>query len=265
MQTLSPSAPGPLNDPVACTRGIKGLTDATITGFIWSLEGEGDCLRLVRPKNVTIELCTFFGPAAEGAGLATGSGLTIIDGENVTVRQCRFDGTRNGLNVVRCVDFTLDGCEVVRFGANGLMISEGLRPKVLGSFIHDPKPLAGEHLDAVQLASPDPTRNIDPVVEPLIAGNIIAGQCQGVFGQGVVRGVVRDNQIRVSFANAIGLRGASDLLLADNDIRTLAQSDMQARFNLTDASYRCEGRNHVAEYRLPSGRVMAAYDLKAAA
>ena len=143
---------------------------------------------------------------------------------------------RNGIGMSEVSDARLIGNTFSEMGSDGIDIALSRRIFVDGTRCHDFKPTPGAHADCIQLWS---RPNAPPTADITIINTVAAGDMQGVTAFNHVRNGVDDggfdritfanNDIRITYAQAVSLYDCRDCIARDNFVDTWPQAHNRAR------------------------------------
>ena len=168
---------------------------------------------------------------------AVRSGIHITRASRLSIEKASFARyLRNGIGISEVSDARLIGNNFSEMGSDGIDIALSQRIFVDGTRCHDFKPTLEAHADCIQLWS-RPTA--PPTADITIINTVAAGDMQGVTAFNHVRHGVDDggfdriilanNDIRITYAQALSLYDCRDCIARDNFVDTWPQAHHRAR------------------------------------
>ena len=250
---VAPAAVSPALE--ATPQTLQGLLDNAAPGDVIQLvSGNYPEIRLSRrdwSPAVTVE-----------AGTARLRGVVMSDVAGLSWRGGIFDGeniVRNGINITRGQRLSIERASFTRYLRNGIGLSEVSDARVIsnnfsemgsdgidialsrrivvdGTRCHDFKPTPGAHADCIQLWS-RPTA--PPTADITVINTVAAGDMQGVTAfnhvrDGVDNGgfdriIFANNDIRITYVQALSLYDCRNCIARDNFVDTWPQAHHRAR------------------------------------
>ena len=165
------------------------------------------------------------------------NGINITRGQRLSIEKVSFTRyLRNGIGLSEVSDARVIGNSFSEMGSDGIDIALSRRIFVDGTRCHDFKPTPGAHADCIQLWS---RPNAPPTADITIINTVAAGDMQGVTAFNHVRNGVDDggfdriifanNDIRITYAQAVSLYDCRDCIARDNFVDTWPQAHNRAR------------------------------------
>jgi hypothetical protein len=165
------------------------------------------------------------------------NGINVIRGQRLSIEKASFTRyLRNGIGLSEVSDARMIGNSFDQMGSDGIDIALSRRILVDGTRCHDFKPTPGAHADCIQLWS-RPTA--PPTADIIVINTVAAGDMQGVTAFNHVRDGVDDggfdriifanNDIRITYAQAVSLYDCRNCIARDNFVDTWPQAHHRAR------------------------------------
>lgn len=165
------------------------------------------------------------------------NGINVIRGQRLSIEKASFTRyLRNGIGLSEVSDARVIDNGFTEMGSDGIDIALSRRIRVDGTRCHDFKPTPGAHADCIQLWS-RPTAQ--PTSDIIVINTVAAGDMQGVTAFNHVRNGVDDggfdriifanNDIRITYAQAVSLYDCRNCIARDNFVDTWPQAHHRAR------------------------------------
>lgn len=199
-------------------------------------------IRLDQVKNIRLVGITMMGPGAYPDAppdtFGDGTGVLIAQSEGIEVADSKFAGLKNGVVLSRVAKFRILRNTLEGQRSDGINVGEGRDGLIEGNECRGTKIRDNEHPDCIQLFS-RPTSA--PTADIVIRKNRVTGDTQGIFlgnktREGVNDGgfdrlLIEDNDLNVSFPNAVALIDARSSTIRNNRIETFPGAKWIARLN----------------------------------
>lgn len=207
-------------------------------------------VRLDQVKNVRLLGIAMMGPGAYPDAppetFGDGTGILIAQSEGIEVADSKFAGLKNGVVMSRVAKFRILRNAFEGQRSDGINVGEGREGLIEGNECRGTRIRDNEHPDCIQLFS-RPTS--EPTADVIIRKNRVTGDTQGIFlgnktREGVNDGgfdriLIEDNDLNVSFPNAIALVDARSSTIRNNRIETFPGAKWIARVNTRGAITMC--------------------------
>ncbi len=199
----------------------------TFAGHTWAV-----AVKCQRCHDVTFDAATFVGPPRDAPGREfAGYGLSFEDSDHVAATHSTFTGFRMGLGFAKTGDFVATDNDFGFMTSDGIDVGQGWRGRIEDNVFHDTHITGKEHADGIQLWS---RLDTPPTSDILIRHNKVSGDTQGIsaFNEpgGYDRITIEDNDVAITYTDAISLVGARDSVIRNNHVSTLENPRYRAIF-----------------------------------